>query len=112
MILMKQQIKEDLHILFLKDIGHLLLEEEIKYMIVENEDKIDVKELPIYYNDYLYLLYDYLAYDFDELNPDTQKKYMLEIDIKDIWNSLGEITGDTYDDELVDNIFKHFCLGK
>lgn len=37
---------------------------------------------------------------------------MLEIDIKDIWNSLGEITGDTYDDELVDNIFKHFCLGK
>ena len=76
---MKQQIKEDLHILFLKDIGHLLLEEEIKYMIVENEDKIDVKELPIYYNDYLYLLYDYLAYDFDELNPDTQKEYLLEM---------------------------------
>lgn len=76
---MKQQIKEDLHVLFLKDVGHLLLEEEIKYMIVENEDKIDVKELPIYYNDYLYLLYDYLAYDFDELNSDTQKKYMLEM---------------------------------
>ena len=37
---------------------------------------------------------------------------MLEIDIKNIWNLLGEINGDTYDDELVDNIFKNFCLGK
>lgn len=37
---------------------------------------------------------------------------MLEIDIKEIWNLLGEITGDTYEDELIDNIFKNFCLGK
>lgn len=37
---------------------------------------------------------------------------MLEIDIKNIWNLLGEINGDTYDDELIDNIFKNFCLGK
>ena len=37
---------------------------------------------------------------------------MLEIDIKNIWNLLGEIIGETYEDELIDYLFSHFCLGK
>ena len=37
---------------------------------------------------------------------------ILEIDIKNIWNLLGEITGETYEDELIDYLFSHFCLGK
>ena len=37
---------------------------------------------------------------------------MVEIDIKNIWNLLGEITGDTYQDELIDQLFSQFCLGK
>ncbi len=37
---------------------------------------------------------------------------MIEIDIKTIWNDLGEITGETYQDELIDNLFSRFCLGK
>lgn len=37
---------------------------------------------------------------------------LLEIDIKDILNYLGEITGDSYDDELIDKMFSRFCLGK
>lgn len=37
---------------------------------------------------------------------------MIEIDIKKIWNLLGEITGDTYEDELIDQLFSQFCLGK
>lgn len=37
---------------------------------------------------------------------------IIEIDIKNIWNLLGEITGETYEDELVDYLFSHFCLGK
>lgn len=37
---------------------------------------------------------------------------MLEIDLKNIWNLLGEITGETYTEELVDAIFSRFCLGK
>ena len=37
---------------------------------------------------------------------------MLEIDIKNIIDYLGEVTGDSYDDELIDNIFSRFCLGK
>ena len=37
---------------------------------------------------------------------------MLEIDIKNILDYLGEITGEKYDDELIDRLFKNFCLGK
>ena len=37
---------------------------------------------------------------------------MIEIDIKKIWELLGELIGQNYDDELVDNIFNRFCLGK
>ncbi len=37
---------------------------------------------------------------------------MIEIDLKNIWNLLGEITGDTYEEELLDELFSRFCLGK
>ena len=37
---------------------------------------------------------------------------LIEIDIKEIWNKLGEITGDYYDEELIDQLFSQFCLGK
>ena len=37
---------------------------------------------------------------------------MIEIDLKAAWEYLGEIIGDSYQDELVDNIFSNFCLGK
>lgn len=37
---------------------------------------------------------------------------MLEIDLKEIWNLLGEIIGETYDEELLDKLFSSFCVGK
>ena len=37
---------------------------------------------------------------------------MLAIDIKQAWELLGEITGETYQDELLDTLFSKFCLGK
>ena len=37
---------------------------------------------------------------------------MIEIDLKQIWSTLGEIIGETYTEELLDHIFKNFCLGK
>ncbi len=37
---------------------------------------------------------------------------LIEIDIKNAWQYLGELTGEFYADELVDKIFSNFCLGK
>ena len=37
---------------------------------------------------------------------------LLAIDIKECYDLLGEIIGSTYKDELLDEIFANFCLGK
>ena len=37
---------------------------------------------------------------------------LIAIDIKRLWDKLGEIIGDVYDDSLLDEIFANFCLGK
>ena len=37
---------------------------------------------------------------------------LIEIDIKLLWETLGEITGESYREELLDEIFSKFCLGK
>lgn len=37
---------------------------------------------------------------------------MIEIDIKEIWNLLGKIIGESYEEELIDQLFSQFCLGK
>ena len=37
---------------------------------------------------------------------------MVELDLKNAWELLGEIIGETYTDELIDELFSRFCLGK
>jgi len=37
---------------------------------------------------------------------------MIEMDIKSIWEELGTINGSTYEEELLDEMFSRFCLGK
>lgn len=37
---------------------------------------------------------------------------MIEIDLKLVWEKLGDIIGANYTEELVDNLFSRFCLGK
>ena len=37
---------------------------------------------------------------------------IVEIDLKESWNTLGEIIGKRYTDELLDEMFQRFCLGK
>lgn len=37
---------------------------------------------------------------------------LVQIDLKDAWDTLGEITGDSAPDELITELFSQFCLGK
>ena len=37
---------------------------------------------------------------------------MIEMDIKNIWEELGKINGTSYEEELLDEMFSRFCLGK
>lgn len=37
---------------------------------------------------------------------------LVQIDMTNCWDKLGEITGDSYPDELITQLFSQFCLGK
>ena len=37
---------------------------------------------------------------------------LLEVDLRNAWTILGEITGETIDDDVLDRIFEDFCIGK
>ena len=45
------------------------------------------------------------------LNSDIPIDF-LENDLRSCFNYLGEIIGDTYDDAVIDRLFKNFCVGK
>lgn len=48
-------------------------------------------------------------YDSNEANVEVD---LIQIDIQRLWELLGEIIGVSYKDELLDEIFSKFCLGK
>ena len=37
---------------------------------------------------------------------------LASIDLRNAWKSLGEINGDTVEEDIIDKIFSKFCLGK
>lgn len=37
---------------------------------------------------------------------------IVELGLREAWNTLGEVIGATYKDELLDELFSRFCLGK
>ena len=45
-------------------------------------------------------------------NFETKPYDVLAFELKQIWDTLGEITGTTATEEIINNIFAKFCLGK
>ncbi len=37
---------------------------------------------------------------------------LISMDIREVWQILGEITGETADEEVIDTVFAKFCVGK
>ncbi len=90
-----------------------LLKQEIKMMF--NVDKIIGKDYNYFSNARQLSL---AKSAFDALN-DVETALsndipldIVELEIKKVWDTLGEITGDVYTDELIDKLFSQFCLGK
>ena len=50
--------------------------------------------------------------DIEKSLKDNMPIDMIELDIKNIWEELGTINGSTYEEELLDEMFSRFCLGK
>ena len=50
--------------------------------------------------------------DAEQAIEDNQPVDMIEIDLKECFDTLGEIIGATYSEEIIDNLFENFCVGK
>ena len=91
--------------------------EDIKNRIAEtfNLDKIETQDMSYLSNARsISLLKQSLNKIKDCLNniDNSVPIDIIELDLKETWNTLGEIIGETYSDELIDEIFSRFCLGK
>ncbi len=50
--------------------------------------------------------------DAEQSARDKMPVDIIEIDLKNAWETLGEITGDSHGTDLLDELFSKFCLGK
>ena len=91
--------------------------EELKQKIVKMYDleKLESKDATYLTNARALALLSQSLEKINDVNigiKEHQPIDMIEIDIKEIWNLLGQITGETYEDELINQLFSQFCLGK
>lgn len=93
--------------------GILPLKMKIKEMF--NQEQIASKDLNYLSNVRQISLAKKAYHIIDDIEKALEENMpidMVEIDIKRVWETLGEITGDTYSEELIDQLFSQFCLGK
>lgn len=105
-----------------KDIIKLSIKEnigisELKQRIIDlfNLEEITTKDLSYLSNARSIALLKKSLKIIDESINNIENDYPIDIvetDLKDCWNTLGEIIGETYTDELINEIFSRFCLGK
>lgn len=104
------------HIIFmstLKNDGLDLLHKEIKKIF--SFDKINTKDLTYLTNARSISILNRAYLAIEEVENGIRNHMpidMIEIDIKNIWNLLGEIIGESYEEELINQLFSQFCLGK
>ena len=91
--------------------------DELKEKIVElfNIEEIETKD-PTYLSNTrsISILKNCLkrVEDVEQALVDDMPIDMIELDIKNIWEELGTINGSSYEEELLDEMFSRFCLGK
>lgn len=93
--------------------GLVLLEEKIKQLF--NLGKINTSDFNYLTNERQLNILKQSINIIKDIKDAISKNLpidMIEIDIKRLWEKLGEIIGETYKDELLDEIFSKFCLGK
>ncbi len=93
--------------------GIELLKDKIKQIF--NLDKIETDDMSYLSNARIMSLLNQSLKIVDEIKLSIENNTpidMLEIDLRNLWQTLGNITGDTYEDELLDQLFSQFCLGK
>ena len=94
-------------------IGLENLEKSIKNMFYDGEVEINSDTLVtnIRHKDQLIKSLDNINNAVDDINMSVPID-CIEVDLKDCWENLGEISGDTIGEDILDKIFSEFCIGK
>ena len=90
---------------------------DLKQKIIEyfNLEKVEVKDATYLTNARQNALIKNTISYIDQALEDIETEVpvdIIEINIRAAWDTLGEIIGATYKDELLDELFSNFCLGK
>ena len=90
---------------------------DLKQKIIEyfNLEKIEVKDATYLTNARQNALIKNTISYIDQALEDIENEVpvdMIEINVRAAWDTLGEIICATYKDELLDELFSNFCLGK
>lgn len=89
------------------------LEEKLREMFLSSE--VEIGEDPVVTNarqkDLLIKAKENIQDALDALNMEMPVD-CIEVDIKGCWENLGFITGDSIGEDIIDKIFKNFCIGK
>ena len=91
--------------------------EELKNEIIRifNLDKIETSDMSYLCNARsISLLKEALKLINESISSIDKKEPIdiTELSLKEAWSKLGSIIGETYSDELIDEMFERFCLGK
>lgn len=95
------------------NIGINELKEKIKELF--NFEKLELSDMTFVTNARSIAILKQIKKSIDDIEISLENNLpidIIEIDIKNIWEKLGEIIGEAYEEELIDNLFKNFCLGK
>lgn len=97
----------------LKNEGLNLIYEKIENMVfngkVRNSSEITITNSR--HKDALYKAMNSIEDAMEGLENNLSYDF-IEVDLKDAWDSLGYINGDTVSEDLLDTIFSNFCIGK
>ena len=91
--------------------------EELKQMIKDifNLEKIELSDMTYVTSARSIAILKQIKESINDIETSIKNNLpidIIEIDIKNIWDKLGEIIGVSYENELIDVLFSQFCLGK
>ena len=91
--------------------------EKLKLKIKElfNYEKLNTKDATYFTNARQIALVEQAIEKLNDIKNGLKQELpidIIEIDIKEVFDILGEVIGITYDDEIIDNLFENFCVGK
>ena len=114
-----------------KDLEKLLEEQDVLYTSITNEVGIDILEDAIkkmFYSGDLELNSELVVTNMRHKNQlekalkNMESAYndikifipldCIEVDLRDCWENLGEISGESISEDILDRIFSEFCIGK